>query len=169
MSTTKNHIAIRNKTSSTLWRKALGLCIFDISNSDVCKIQWWFLLKKKTSSTPWKKALGRGAWQSWSKRPKGTHWLSWWRFWRNDHEHQREIMIILIITMIQHNENKNFYRSSSERTSGTGIAWGLNIMNSSSAWQTPEYILIYFGLSRIDQLVCLIKLNTKYWYFLELV
>ena len=100
-------------------------------------------VENKTSSTLWKKALGRGAWQSWSKRPKGTHWLSWWRQWQNDHDHQREMKITMIITMIQRKENnENFYRSSSERTSGTGIAWGLNIMNNSSAWQTPGYCYI---------------------------
>ena len=61
MSTTKNHIPIRNKTSSTLLKKALGLWIINIGNVDVdvCEIQWWFLLKRnKTSSTLWMKALG---------------------------------------------------------------------------------------------------------------
>ena len=54
--------------------------------------------ENKTSSTLWKKALGRGGLQSWSKCPKDTHWLSWWRRSPNDHDHQREMMIIMMIT-----------------------------------------------------------------------
>ena len=55
--------------------------------------------ENKTSSTLWKKALGRGVQQSWSKCPKDTHWLSWWRLWQNDHDHLRKMMIIMIITI----------------------------------------------------------------------